>query len=83
MTCRHCGQSTRMPTSERGERIRQGQMKAKEEGRHIGRPRTIDRVAIQNLRAAGGSLRQIARQMSTNPNTVIRTLKEARSHETK
>ncbi len=54
----------------RGENVRKGLFKAKSEGKHIGRPITVDRGKILELRAKKLSMRKIAEAIGCSTHTV-------------
>ncbi len=57
------------------ERVRAGMARARAEGKHIGRPvRRVDLEEVRRLRAAGLSIRQIARRVEVPPSTVAKRL---------
>jgi DNA invertase Pin-like site-specific DNA recombinase len=64
------------------ERVRAGMARARAEGKRIGRPvRQVDLEELTRLRAAGRSIRQIARAMGVPGSTVAKRLKSTASSE--
>lgn len=62
----------------KGDRIRVGLARAREEGKQIGRPRVdVSRQAILDLRRVGYSWSQIARQTGAGAGTVRRAFHSA------
>lgn len=65
------------------ERIRAGLERARAEGKELGRPRNVvDRMAVQQLRKEGKSIRSIAQHLGYSKGTVQRVLQTSseRSH---
>lgn len=58
------------------ERVKSGMARAKAEGKHIGRPKnTIHQERIQELKQAGMSVSEIAKELSISRPTVYKALK--------
>ena len=61
------------------QRTREGMLRAKLEGKHVGRPRKpIDLKKVEDYRRRGLSLRDIARLLGVSYSTLLRRLKEVR-----
>jgi len=58
------------------ERCDFGRAKAKKEGKHLGRPETVDKKKIKQLKVRGLKTGQIAEIMKVSRNTVYRALKQ-------
>ena len=81
MRCPHCEQTLPRDFAEkrrkrRGENIAKGLERARQLGRHIGRPKSADHALIRELRKQGMSIRQIARRVCTSTSTVQYAIKE-------
>lgn len=59
----------------RAERVKTSLADASKSGKHIGRPLTVDRDAVANLRSQGYSIRNIAASMGISTSTVQAALK--------
>ncbi|WP_156840810.1 recombinase family protein [Novosphingobium aquimarinum] len=59
------------------ERQKDGIEKAKAEGRYNGRPATLDAAAIQNMKASGLGVTEIARRLSCSRSAVYKILNAA------
>ncbi|MDA2935541.1 recombinase family protein [Acidobacteria bacterium AH-259-D05] len=60
------------------ERVRAGLRRAKERGKHLGRPTVeIDQKKVHRLRSQGLSVRQIASQLGVAKSTVTRCLSQS------